>query len=281
MATAFGGGPNVAYGLIQSAIDRNVRAQIVNQQHNRALIAHQANFVHTIRGLSKDQMQYENYLRIGLTAMAMNRFNVIRSNLGEAQARLVAQDVSDRLGAAFTEAQIKAITALQQKVTFKFKTIAEYNQARAAFAGATQQSTSPQQGGAPLAARGRRAGGGGELSLPTEGTPEQRAQTISDQFKRLSEGGANEAQLAQLQKRVVEQLNASGDSVVSANVANIGKEVASQRYKVRKRSSFCWRKAIQGSRQPKVPRPESKPAAKSQVGCFLRAVQRSGRQACL
>ena len=124
MATAFGGGPNAAMQIISQAIDRNVRAQIANQTHNRALIAHQANFVHTIRALAGDQAQYANFLRIGYTAMAKNRIATITAGYGQTQAKLASQDVDNKLGAKLVEAEIRALTAAQQKVTFKFKTMA-------------------------------------------------------------------------------------------------------------------------------------------------------------
>lgn len=147
MATAFGGGPNVAYQIISSAIERNVRAQIVNQAHGRALIAHQTNFVNTIRGLSKDRAQYGNYLKIGLGALAQAEIGIVNTALQQAEAKFAGQDVYARLGAYVTEAQIKAITNSAARITMNFKSMAQYRQAMNALnVGRSQAAKAPSQG---------------------------------------------------------------------------------------------------------------------------------------
>lgn len=130
MASAFGGGPNVAADLIQKGIARNVRAQLANQRHNRALIAHQTQYAHTIRGLAKDQAAYANYLQIAYTAMAQQRVAAARTSYAEGAARIAAQNVYDQLQAQLVESQIKAITASRAKATFKVKSMAQLAQVK-------------------------------------------------------------------------------------------------------------------------------------------------------
>lgn len=138
MATAFGGGPNAAYQIISRAIDRNVRAQVVNQHHGRALIAHQMNFVNTIRGLAKDRAQYGNYVKLALDAIAMTEIGKVRASLTETGAQLAAQDVWARLHAKLTGDEITAITNSQARVTFNYKNLVQLRKG-AAILGVSQQ----------------------------------------------------------------------------------------------------------------------------------------------
>ena len=145
MASAFGGGPNVALKLIGSAIERNVRAQIVNQNHDRSLIGHRVNLANMVRGLADDRAQYGNYLRASMLAMARARAGIEVNRLGSAQAKLAAKDVFLRLGAALTESRIKAITNSAARVTWKVKSLAQ----------ARQVMAMQQQAAKPVAAQGR------------------------------------------------------------------------------------------------------------------------------
>lgn len=144
MATAFGGGPNVAYQIISRAIDRNVRAQVVNQHHGRALIAHQMNFVNTIRGLAKDRAQYGNYVKLALDAVAQAEVGKVRASLTETGAALAAQDVWARLGAKLVNDDITAITNMQARVTFKYKNLVQLRKG-AAILGVGQQMKQAQK----------------------------------------------------------------------------------------------------------------------------------------
>lgn len=152
MATAFGGGPNVAYQIIQRAIDRNVRAQVINMHHGRAMISHQTNFVNMIRGLSNDRAQYGNYVRLGLTAVAQAEFGKVQATLAETDSLLAAKNVYVRFGAAVIDAIIKANTNSQARVTTKFKSMAQLSQ-QLRIAGAIPQR---QPGAAPASSRGKK-----------------------------------------------------------------------------------------------------------------------------
>jgi hypothetical protein len=159
MATAFGGGPNVAYQIISRAIDRNVRAQVVNQHHGRALIAHQTNFVNTIRGLSKDRAQYGNYVKLALDAIAMAEVGKVRASLTETGAKLASQDVWARLHAKLTGDDITTITNSQARVTFKYKNLVQLRKA-AAILGVSQQMQK-STGAGKKTGKAPAAGGGG------------------------------------------------------------------------------------------------------------------------
>ena len=172
MATAFGGGPNAAYQIISRAIDRNVRAQVVNQHHGRALIAHQTNFVHTIRGLAKDRAQYGNYVKLGLDAIAQAEVGKVRASLTETGAQLASQDVWARFYAKLTGDEITTITNSQARVTFKYKNLVEYRKALTALGIGKQMKqmqkasgAGKKSGKAPAAGDGgsQRSQGGNQL----------------------------------------------------------------------------------------------------------------------
>jgi hypothetical protein len=180
MATAFGGGPNVAYQIIQRAIDRNVRAQVINMHHGRAMISHQTNFVNMIRGLSNDRAQYGNYVELGLTTVAQAEFGKVRATLAETDSLLAAKDVYVRLNAAIIDAQIRAITNSQARVTLKFKGMSQRMQALR-IAGAIPQR---QPGAAPAGSRAKK-------SVDTTTIPDKAIRTALG-----AEGGTFEDNLA-------------------------------------------------------------------------------------
>ena len=169
MASAFGGGPNVAYDIISRAIDRNVRAQMVNQEHDRAMISHQINYLNTIRGLSTDQAQLGHVYRIGLTALAQARVGEIRAGYGETAMQLAAQQVHDRLFLSIAEAKIKYLQNTKYKVHIGYQGMRQLNHALAAMNAATGmvQRPGPQapRQGAPAAL------GAGAPSAPRVGAP--------------------------------------------------------------------------------------------------------------
>jgi len=183
MATAFGGGPNAAYQIISRAIDRNVRAQVVNQHHGRALIAHQMNFVNTIRGLAKDRAQYGNYVKLGLDAIAQAEVGKVRSALVETGAQLASQDVWARLGAKLVGDEITAITNSQARITFKFKNMAQARQGARVLGLGQQMKQAAGAAGKP-----KKTG-----RAPSQGqgtTPETRTSQLASQAIEL--GGSGE-----------------------------------------------------------------------------------------
>jgi hypothetical protein len=183
MATAFGGGPNAAYQIISRAIDRNVRAQVVNQHHGRALIAHQMNFVNTIRGLAKDRAQYGNYVKLALDAVAQAEVGKVRASLTETGAALAAQDVWARLGAKLVNDDITAITNMQARVTFNYKNLVQLRKG-AAILGVGQQMQQAQK------ATGARRGTG---KAPAErgGRPQEAVGLASQAAQRAIEVGGS------------------------------------------------------------------------------------------
>jgi hypothetical protein len=187
MASAFGGGPNVAYDIVQRAIDRNVRAQLVNMEHGRALIAHQMNFVNTIRGLVNDKMAYGNYLRMALNAIAMNKFGMIRAAYGESVAQAAALNVYNKFNAAVIDAQIKQITNSAAKVTWHVKSMGQFAKAMALAQGAAIPRQQGMQGqaraqGAPpsVQGRGRAAPPSAQMTGPLSGRDEAARLIASD-----------------------------------------------------------------------------------------------------
>jgi hypothetical protein len=189
MATAFGGGPNVAYQIIEGAIERNVRAQIANQQHDRAMISHQLNFVSAIRGLAGDRANLGNLTRVGLTAIAQAAVAQAQAGLGATQAGIASLAVYNQLGAKLAE----AVIASQQNIGAKYKIQAQtMSQASAMLGMITQQQAAaaqlprgrpPSAGGGP-GPRGRSPAQGGESRGAAEQvTSRQDFTDMSDQQK--------------------------------------------------------------------------------------------------
>ena len=146
MATAFGGGPNVAYGIISSAIDRNVQAQVVNMRHNVQAAYAQMNFINSIRGLTNTKMNYAHYLRMGLAGIAQNQLAQVQLSAESALAQLGAKDVWNRFGAMVVDSEIQAITALQSKATWKLTSLAQVSQVSGYIASQGRQQATGAQG---------------------------------------------------------------------------------------------------------------------------------------
>jgi len=243
MASAYAGGPNTAYNIISAAIDRNVRAQVINQQHNRSLIAHQANFVNTIRGLAKDRMMYGNYLRIGLTAIAQAKIGMARADLNSALSQLASHDVYNKLNAALVQAQINAITASQQKLTVKWNGMRQYAQGMKMLNAGQMQAAQAGTGGAsqgpgslsPAASgmnRRKPTGETAETAQPDSpdaanmtGNPEAIAKGYADQIKRDAEAQKlTRQQIDQLRNEKVAELQSGNDTAkaVAAQLKSMG-----------------------------------------------------------
>lgn len=158
MAQTFaGGGPNAAHLIIQRAIDRNVRAQVVNQHHDRAMISHQLNFANAIRGLAQDQGSYANLVRIGLTAMAQTRIAEVSAGYSEVQNQIASKSLYDMLAADGIQAKMKQIASTRYKLNIGFRGWQQANQATIA----AKNAVAVGRGEAPAAGGGRRAGGRG------------------------------------------------------------------------------------------------------------------------
>lgn len=155
MATAFGGGPNVAYGIIKQSIDNNVRAQITNQRHNVQAAYAQMNFINTLKGLANTKQNYAHYLRMGLAGMAQSQVAQAQMGFQQAQAQLAGQDVWNRLEAMIVDSKIQAQTALQSKAKFKLTSLAEISQVQSYI----ESTRGGGQATKALAAGGKRGGG--------------------------------------------------------------------------------------------------------------------------
>lgn len=164
MATAFGGGPNVAYDIIKSAIDRNVESQVVNMRHNIQTAYAQMNFINSIRGLANTKMNYAHYLRMGLAGITKNQLAQVQLSASSALMQLASKDVWNRFDAMVVDSEIQAVTALQSKATFKLTSLAQISQVQGYLESQRRQQAGMQQAGGAQAGGqrqpGRGAGGG-------------------------------------------------------------------------------------------------------------------------
>ena len=178
-AAVLGGGPNHAYNIITRAIDRNVRAQVINQTHDRAMISHQMNLVNMFRGLSNDRAQYGNYVRMALAGVAKAHMGVEMNKLGQVQSQIAARQTYAQLGAYLVEQQIKAHSNMAARYTFNWKNASQYAQVRRMVEG----PAAGQPQAKPIAAgRGGPARGQPQPTAPTA-TP---AQGIEDEGSAMS-----------------------------------------------------------------------------------------------
>jgi hypothetical protein len=149
MATAFAGGENVAYDVISRAIDRNVRAQALNQQHDRAMISHQLNYVNAIRGLAGDQANIGNITRAALTGIVQAQIEQSRAASGSQIYALNAERVLAQFGADMVEAAIQARQNIKFKYQMKFHSEAQADRrtavAQAALKNALARATGEQE----------------------------------------------------------------------------------------------------------------------------------------
>jgi len=171
MASAFGGGDNVAYDVISRAIDRNVRAQVVNQQHNRALISHQLQYVHGIRGMAGDHANLGNITRAALTAIVQAQLEQTRSTSASQVYALGAERVIARFGADMVEAAIKARQNIKFKYQMKFHNEAQVDRRTAVAQASLENAALRATGQIPTQKQPARLPTG---KSPAAATPPQR-----------------------------------------------------------------------------------------------------------
>lgn len=220
MATAFGGGPNVAYDIIKSAIDRNVQSQIVNMRHNIQTAYAQMNFINSIRGLANTKMNYAHYLRMGLAGITQNQLAQVQLSASSALHQLASKDVWNRFGAMVTDSEIQAVTALQSKATFKLTSLAQVSQVQGYLESQRRQQAGMQQGGGAQAGAQRAAGrppsASGGQRRPREASPEDMGNVVATLQGFIQEARERGEQLTpeQVRNKTVNLLR-SGKGVVT------------------------------------------------------------------
>jgi len=181
MAATITGGDNVAYNVISRAIDRNVRAQALNQQHDRAMISHQLNYVNGIRGLAGDHANIGNITRAALTGIAQAQLEQTRAAAGSQIYALNADRVIAQFGADMVDAAIKARQNIKFKYQMKFHNEAQADR-RTAVAQAALENAIARSTGAPAAQQGR--------ALPPSASPRQLGVGVEPQVGSAQASGA-------------------------------------------------------------------------------------------
>jgi len=182
MASAFGGGDNVAYNVISKAIDRNVRAQALNQQHNRAMISHQLNYVSALRGLAGDHANIGNITRAALTGIVAAQLEQTRAASDSQIYGINAERVIARFGADMVEAAIKARENIKFKYQMKFHSEAQADRRTAVAQAALQNAISRSTGEAPAAQQGRALPPSAGGVRPSATGPQQASNTAGKAF---------------------------------------------------------------------------------------------------
>jgi len=97
LASAMGGGPNTALGVISGAIERNMRSQALNQAHDRAVLNAEIAIFDRMRGLGVDRLNQANVYNGLLISQAQSALEAaaaatasveMRAQIGVVQAQL-------------------------------------------------------------------------------------------------------------------------------------------------------------------------------------------------
>ncbi|MBT8432175.1 MAG: hypothetical protein KJP27_06775 [Altererythrobacter sp.] len=102
LAAAMGGGPNTALSVINGAIDRNMRAQELNQLHDRMSLTAQIQIFDRMRSMGVDRLNQANVYNSLLISQAQSALEAnaaasaseeTRAQIGIIQARLAQQKI--------------------------------------------------------------------------------------------------------------------------------------------------------------------------------------------
>lgn len=199
LASALGGGPNTAYQIIQSAINRNVRAQEVNQLHDRAMVAHQVAFVDRLQALGVNRANVGNIHRAALTEVAKASLASVGAATASEDTRLGIDTLYAQLGAEGAASLVKAYEDITATATIKYHSMARADAAARVAANAAraavEQQIAPQPvnvgrgtgmggGRAPAAGGAAGAGRGSQFQMPEPRMENESAADYADRARK-------------------------------------------------------------------------------------------------
>jgi hypothetical protein len=226
MSAQIAGGPNVAYQIIDGAIERNVRAQILNQENDRSLIGHQMNVVNSMRGLADDWGNYGNYVRLALLGMAQAQIAEAQAGYAESQNQIMSRAVYDMFGAKMVNEKIKALQNIKFKVHIGYQNMRKANQAMSAMQSLMKMAAEPETapGMAPAESAMRRRGAMG----PAQARPSGLAQQVISQVMRNQDFATQspEQQAKYVASEMQRLATQQGISVTEDDLKTIASEVS-------------------------------------------------------
>lgn len=119
LASALGGGPNVALGVINGAIARNIRAQEVNQAHDRAILQAEIQIFDRMRTMGVDRLNMANVYNALLNAQAQTVLDGITAATASAETRAQIGIVQAQLALQKDEFLVKIAGNIQSTTTVK------------------------------------------------------------------------------------------------------------------------------------------------------------------
>ena len=128
LAAAMGGGPNTALGVINGAIERNMRAQALNQAHDRAVLNSEIQILDRMRALGIDRLNQANVYNGLLISQAQSQFEAIAAASASVELRAQIGIVQAQLGQKQQEMFMRArgtITSSQQMKLFALQSSAQ------------------------------------------------------------------------------------------------------------------------------------------------------------
>ena len=239
MAAAMGGGPNTALHIIEGAIKRNMVAQTLNQQHDRAMVAHQIAFVDRLQALGVNKANVGNIHRAALIASAQAQLDYLKASTASMEQLAMIDQVYAQLNAQFAESLVKAFEGITAEATIKYYSKVEASAAARTVAGAARTAVGAQtgqlggerpvrpegmarqgQGAAPTGQPGASPASRGAMPKGTpqarlaEGTPEQQARSAAQAFqqhmrdqRRQADEGTVRSYISQFPQEVQEVMN--------------------------------------------------------------------------
>jgi hypothetical protein len=128
LASAMGGGPNTALAVINGAIERNMRAQDLNQAHDRAALTAQIAIFDRMRGLGIDRLNQANVYNGLLLSQAQSSLEAIAAATASVEARAQIGIIQAQLAQRKQEVFMRAagsITSTHQMKLFALTSSAQ------------------------------------------------------------------------------------------------------------------------------------------------------------
>jgi hypothetical protein len=125
LASAMGGGPNVALSVINGAIDRNLRAQELNQAHDRAVLQAEIMIFDRMRTLGVDRLNQANVYNALLLSLAQSSIEAINAATSSVALRAQSGIVQAQLAQKKMDYLIRAAGTISAQTTMKIQGLSQ------------------------------------------------------------------------------------------------------------------------------------------------------------
>jgi hypothetical protein len=129
LASAMGGGPNTALGVINGAIERNMRAQSLNQAHDRAVLQAEMMVFDRMRTMGVDRLNQANVYNALLHSQAQSALEAITAATSSVELRAQMGIVQAQLAQKKMDYIIQAMGSITAQTTMKIAGVSQAAQA--------------------------------------------------------------------------------------------------------------------------------------------------------